>query len=69
MALGTVAKFFDDKGYGFITPEDGGRDVFVHYSDIQMDGRRTLEPGQKVSFEIATGGKGPKAANVTAVAE
>ncbi|HMN95193.1 MAG TPA: cold shock domain-containing protein [Phycisphaerales bacterium] len=64
MALGTVAKFFDDKGFGFITPEGGGRDVFVHYTDIQMDGRRTLKPGQQVTFEIATGDKGPKAANV-----
>lgn len=68
MALGTVAKFFDDKGYGFITPEGGGKDVFVHYSDIKMDGRRTLHPGQKVNFEITNEGKGPKAANVVPAA-
>lgn len=67
MANGTVAKFFDDKGYGFITPEGGGKDVFVHFSDIEMDGRRTLHPGQRVTFEISNEAKGPKASNVKVV--
>jgi len=65
MATGIVAKFFDDKGYGFITPEGGGKDVFVHFSDIQMDGRRTLHPGQRVNYDLSQEGKGPKASNVT----
>ena len=64
---GTVAKFFDEKGYGFITPEDGGKDVFVHFSDIQMDGRRTLHPGQRVTFDVAEEARGPKASNVQIV--
>ncbi|MCA9285888.1 MAG: cold-shock protein [Phycisphaerales bacterium] len=67
MANGTVAKFFDDKGYGFITPEGGGKDVFVHFSDIEMEGRRTLHPGQQVTFEVSHEGKGPKASNVKIV--
>ena len=64
MATGIVAKFFDEKGYGFITPDGGGKDVFVHFTDIQMDGRRTLHPGQRVTFELLQEGKGPKAAKV-----
>jgi len=67
MATGVVAKFFDDKGYGFITPEGGGKDVFVHFSDIQMDGRKTLQPGQRVNYDLSQEGKGPKASNVTAI--
>lgn len=65
MASGTVEKFFDDKGYGFIRPDDGGKDLFVHYSEVKMDGRVTLYPGQRVEFEIAEEAKGPKATNVT----
>jgi CspA family cold shock protein len=63
MANGTVKWFNSTKGYGFITSEDG-TDLFVHYSDIQGDGFRTLEEGQAVTFEVAEGPKGPKAANV-----
>jgi CspA family cold shock protein len=65
MALGTVSKFMDEKGFGFITPDGGGKDVFVHHSDIQMDGFKSLSPGQRVKFDIAHEAKGPKASNVT----
>jgi len=68
MATGTVAKFFDDKGYGFITPDGGGKDLFVHYSELKMEGFKTLRPGQKVTFDITQEAKGPKASNVNAVA-
>ena len=60
MAQGTVKWFNAEKGYGFIAV-DGGADVFVHYSAIQMDGYRTLEEGQRVEFEISQGQKGPQA--------
>ncbi len=61
---GTVKWFNDQKGYGFITPEDGSKDVFVHHSGIQIDGFKTLAENQQVEFEIVTSEKGPKAANV-----
>ena len=64
MAAGTVAKFFDEKGYGFITPDGGGKDIFVHHTDINMDGFKSLKPGQRVTFDVAHEGKGPKASNV-----
>jgi CspA family cold shock protein len=64
MAKGTVKWFNDSKGYGFITPDDGGKDVFVHHSAIQGSGFKTLAEGQKVTFEIQQGPKGPSAANV-----
>ena len=64
MTVGTVKWFNDSKGYGFITPNDGTADVFVHHSDIQMDGFRTLSEGQAVQFEITPGQKGPRATNV-----
>jgi CspA family cold shock protein len=64
MAQGTVKWFNDDKGYGFITPDDGGKDLFVHFSAIQSDGFRTLPEGAKVSYEAEQGPKGPNAANV-----
>lgn len=64
MAIGTVAKFWDEKGFGFITPDGGGKDIFVHHSDIKMDGFRSLKPGQRVQFEVAQEAKGPKASNV-----
>ena len=67
MAQGTVKWFNADKGYGFIAV-DGGRDVFVHFSAIQMDGFKSLAEGQEVEFEIHTGEKGLHAANVTRVA-
>ncbi len=65
MATGTVKWFSDDKGFGFITPDDGGRDLFVHYTGIQDDGYRSLAEGAKVSYEEEAGAKGPKAINVT----
>ncbi|MEW6419803.1 MAG: cold-shock protein [Nitrospirota bacterium] len=64
MVKGTVKWFNESKGFGFITKEDGG-DVFVHYSEIQGDGFKSLSEGQAVSFEVVDGPKGPKAANVT----
>ena len=64
MANGTVSKFIDEKGFGFITPEDGGKDVFVHHSDIEMDGFKSLSPGQRVTYDLAQEAKGPKASNV-----
>jgi CspA family cold shock protein len=64
MAQGTVKWFNDDKGYGFITPDDGGKDLFVHFSAIQSDGFRTLPEGAKVSYEAEQGPKGPNAAQV-----
>ncbi|MBQ6775270.1 MAG: cold-shock protein [Synergistaceae bacterium] len=63
MAQGTVKWFNESKGYGFITVDDG-KDVFVHYSAIQGEGFKTLNEGQKVSFDIVNGEKGPQAANV-----
>jgi len=63
---GTVKWFNEAKGYGFITREDGG-DVFVHYSEIQANGFKTLAEGQAVEFEVSDGPKGPKAVNVTRV--
>ncbi|HKG16603.1 MAG TPA: cold-shock protein [Solirubrobacteraceae bacterium] len=64
MATGTVKWFSDDKGYGFITPDEGGRDLFVHFSGISGDGFRSLTEGAKVSYEEESGDKGPKAVNV-----
>ncbi len=63
MANGTVKWFNDSKGYGFITKEEGG-DVFVHFSDIQGEGFKSLAEGQAVSFDVVDSPKGPKAANV-----
>jgi CspA family cold shock protein len=67
MPTGTVKWFSDDKGFGFITPDDGSQDVFVHYSAIVGEGHRSLTEGAKVSYEPETGDKGPKAANVQPV--
>ena len=64
MAIGTVKWFNDSKGYGFIAPEDGGKDLFVHHSSISGDGFKTLAEGAKVEYESRQGDKGPEATNV-----
>ena len=61
MVQGTVKWFNAEKGYGFITPEDGSKDVFVHFSAIAAEGYRSLEEGQKVEFDVTQGQKGPQA--------
>ena len=65
MATGTVKWFNESKGFGFITPSDGSKDVFVHFSAIQGGGFKTLLEGQQVSFDVESGPKGPQASNVT----
>ena len=67
MAQGTVKWFSQDKGYGFITPDDGGEDIFVHFSGIEGTGFRTLEEGERVSYEPRRGRKGEEAAKVRKV--
>lgn len=67
MAEGTVKWFNSEKGYGFISRADGGPDVFVHYSEIQGSGFRSLEENQRVEFEVGQGQKGPQAQNVRAL--
>jgi CspA family cold shock protein len=67
MAQGTVKWFNGEKGFGFIAPDGGGADVFVHFSAISASGYRTLEENQKVSFEVKQGPKGPQAENVQAL--
>ena len=69
MATGTVKWFSDAKGYGFVTPADGGKDVFVHHSNIAGNGFKTLAEGAKVEFEPAEGDKGPEARNVVLAAQ
>ncbi len=67
MPEGTVKWFNADKGFGFITPEAGGEDLFVHFSAIQAQGYKSLDEGQRVSFEVTQGQKGPQATNVRPV--
>ncbi|MDE1528452.1 cold-shock protein [Pseudomonas carnis] len=64
MATGTVKWFSADKGFGFIAPDDGGADVFAHYSAIASSGERILEENQKVEYEVTQGPKGPQAENI-----
>ena len=68
MATGTVKWFNDSKGYGFITPDGGTKDVFVHHSNVSGEGFRSLAEGARVSFEEREGAKGPEATNVVALA-
>jgi cold shock protein len=67
MATGTVKWFNDDKGFGFITPDEGSKDLFVHHTGISGDGFKSLSEGQKVEFDEEPGDKGPKAVNVKAI--
>ena len=64
MPTGTVKWFNDAKGYGFITPDDGGEDLFAHFSAIQGQGFKTLKEGQRVSFDVTAGPKGQQASNI-----
>ena len=64
MAYGTVKWFNDSKGFGFITPDEGGEDLFAHFSAIQSKGFRSLQEGQRVTFDVTTGPKGKQASNI-----
>ncbi|HTL41880.1 MAG TPA: cold-shock protein [Pseudolysinimonas sp.] len=67
MPTGTVKWFNAEKGFGFITPDDGSQDLFAHYSAIESSGYRSLEEGQRVEFEVTQGQKGPQAASIKSV--
>jgi cold shock protein len=67
MATGTVKWFSDEKGFGFITPDEGSKDLFVHHTNIEADGYRSLPEGARVEYESEQGDKGPKAVNVRAI--
>ena len=64
MATGIVKWFYDSKGFGFITPDEGGEDLFAHFSAIQSSGFKSLQENQRVSFEVTTGPKGKQASNI-----
>jgi cold shock protein len=64
MSTGTVKWFNDAKGFGFVTPDDGGADLFAHFSAIQSNGFKSLQENQRVSFDVTTGAKGPQASNI-----
>ncbi len=66
MAIGTVKFYNSSKGFGFISPETGGKDVFVHASSVEMSGMRVLSEGQRVSFDVEADTRGPKAVNLQA---
>ncbi|AMD02243.1 MULTISPECIES: cold-shock protein [Halomonadaceae] len=68
MTTGTVKWFNDSKGFGFITPTDGGDDVFAHFSEIQADGFKSLQEGSSVSFDVTQGQKGLQASNIKQIA-
>jgi CspA family cold shock protein len=67
MATGIVKWFNDSKGFGFITPDDGGKDLFAHHSEIQMNGFKSLQEHQRVEFDVTNGPKGPAASRIRAV--
>lgn len=67
--IGTVARFMEEKGFGFITPEAGGKDVFVHHSALEGTGFKTLSPGERVEFDLVQDPKGPRAENVVRLGE
>lgn len=67
MTTGTVKFFNNDRGFGFITPATGDKDVFVHFSNVVGEGHKSLEDGQQVEFEVAQGAKGPEAQNVRVI--
>jgi cold shock protein len=67
MTTGKVKWFNDSKGFGFITPDDGGKDLFAHHSNIQMDGYKSLKENQAVQFDVVEGPKGPAASNIKVI--